>query len=191
MCFVWYLISWVLWKWTRMWLLAVQIGCARKKIWLSKFSCVTIHMLLVLAFLASPTIFWNFERIALLLPLFTKIKNMKYVTQKDQKHTLLLVTNVPSSEKSGWRRMRSAGCCAGHCATRSKSAECLSDFARTPACNPSSSCRVWFCKSEMIETHWTFPASICHNYFTFADSRKPDLWTYVFLPFPFLPLLFW
>jgi len=89
-------------------------------------------MTLVLAFLASPTIYWNFERIALQLPPFYGIKDMKYVTQKDRKHTLLLATNVPSSKKSGWRQIRSAGRCAGHCATRSKSAYFLSDFARTP-----------------------------------------------------------
>jgi len=32
--------------------------------------------------------------------------------------------------------MRSAGRCAGHCATRSKSAYFLSDFARTPGPDP-------------------------------------------------------
>ena len=61
---------------------------------------------------------------------------MKYVTQKNWKHTLLLATNVPSPKISSGRRIRSAGLssgrCAGHCATRSKSAYFLSDFARTP-----------------------------------------------------------
>jgi len=89
-------------------------------------------MILVLAFLASPIIHWNFERLHFYHPLFKENKNMKYVTQKDRKHTLLLATNVPSSNFFGWRRMRSAGHCAGHSATRTRSAYFLSDFARTP-----------------------------------------------------------
>jgi len=47
----------------------------------------------------------NLEELHLNYILFTENKNMKYVTQKDRKHTLLLATNVPSSKKSGWRRM--------------------------------------------------------------------------------------
>ena len=52
--------------------------------------------------------------------------------KKDRKHTLLLNTNVPSSILFGWRRMCSMGRCAGHCATRSKSAFFSSDFASSP-----------------------------------------------------------
>jgi len=38
----------------------------------------------------------------------------------------------------------------------------------------------------------TISAPICLNRFTFAESRKSDLWTCVrVLPFPLLPLLFW
>jgi len=38
------------------------------------------------------------------------------------------------------------------------------------ACNPSSSCRF---------ESWTISAPICFNRFTFAESRKSDLWTCV------------
>jgi len=85
----------------------------------------------IIVILVWPAFYWNFERIALQIPSFLENKYMKYITQKDRKHTLLLVTNlnVPSSKKFGWRRVRSAGLCAGHCAARSESVYFSSDFA--------------------------------------------------------------
>ena len=39
---------------------------------------------------------------------------------------------------------------------------------------------------------WTISAPICLNRFTFAETRKSNLWTYACdLPFPLLPLLLW
>ena len=58
-------------------------------------------MILLLAFWHYLQFLEIMKELHLKYPLFKENKNLKYVTQKDCKHTLLLATNVTSSKKFG------------------------------------------------------------------------------------------
>jgi len=86
--------SWVTSSWSR------SSSSAQEKFWHGDQPFLTSCPFSIPVILVSSAFHWNFERIALQIPSLLKNKYMKFITQKDRKHTVLLAANVTSSKKS-------------------------------------------------------------------------------------------